>query len=474
MASEPTKPTWRLRPGEQRALLVLGDLLMAALALLAGIYFWFAGDAWLKKFSLEFFRLRVQYWFYLLPGAWMLLLIEIYDLHRAANWSRTLRAVTVAGLMGGLAYLLIYFTSDEPGRINRRAVAVFFVLAMVLTLIWRWIYIRLITSQGNQRRVLVVGAGGNGHTLAEIYKSIRPAPFILVAYIDDDPEKLGKDVEGFRILGGSDKLLRFIDEMNITDIVVSITGEMQGLTFQTLLDVQERGIEIIRMPTLYEELMGRVPIHHLESDWIIRSFVDEARSGSFFEIGKRVLDIIGSIVGLLILAVLLPFLTIAIFIDSGWPIFYWQERLGRGGREFKIIKFRTMRQDAEKEGKPQMAGENDPRITRVGNFMRITRLDEVPQFWNVLRGEMSIVGPRAERAQWVATFQQEIPFYRARLLVKPGITGWAQINYGYAATVEDTSVKLEYDLYYIKHRSVAMDLVIILRTVSTVLGRKGR
>ena len=474
MTSETTKPTWRLRPNEQRALLVFGDLLMAALALLAGLYFWFAGDAWLKKFSLEFFRLRVQYWFYLLPGAWMLLLIEIYDLHRAANWRRTLRAVLVAGLVGGIAYLLIYFASDEPGRVNRRAIAVFIVMAMLLTLLWRWIYIRLITSQGNQRRVLVVGAGGNGNTLAQIYKSLHPPPFILVAFIDDDPDKLGKDVEGFRILGGSDKLLRFIDEMNITDLIVSITGEMQGETFQTLLDVQEKGIEIIRMATLYEELLGRVPIHHLESDWIIRSFVDEARSSTFFEISKRFLDIGVSLVGLLILATLMPILAIIIIIDSGWPIFYRQERLGRGGREFKIIKLRTMHQDAEKEGKPQMAGENDPRITRVGNFLRVSRLDETPQFWNVLRGEMSIVGPRAERAQWVATFQKQIPFYRARLLAKPGITGWAQINYGYASTVEDTSVKLEYDLYYIKHRSIGMDIVIILRTVGTVLGRQGR
>jgi len=469
-----TKPTWRLRASERRALLILGDLLMAAVALLVGIYFWFAGDAWLTEFSLEFFRLRVDYWYYLLPVAWMILLIDVYDLHRAANWNRTLRAVMVAGLVGGIAYLLIYFTADEPGRINRRAIAVFIVLAMLLTILWRWIYIRLITSQGIQRRVLVVGAGGNGRTLAEIYKTIIPAPFNLVAYIDDDPEKQGKEMEGFRILGGSDKLLRFVEEMNINDLVVSITGEMMGETFQTLLDVQERGVEITRMATLYEELLGRVPIHHLESDWIIRSFVDEVRSGSFFEIGKRLLDIVGSIIGLLILLILLPFLTIAILVDSGWPIFYWQERLGRGGRSFNIVKFRTMRQDAEKEGKPQMAGENDPRVTRVGNFMRATRLDEIPQFWNVLRGEMSIVGPRAERAQWVATFQQEIPFYRARLLVKPGITGWAQINYGYAATVEDTAVKLEYDLYYIKHRSVIMDLVIILRTVGTVLGRKGR
>jgi exopolysaccharide biosynthesis polyprenyl glycosylphosphotransferase len=249
---------------------------------------------------------------------------------------------------------------------------------------------------------------------------------------------------------------------------------MFGGTFQTLLDTQENGTEITRMPILYEELLGRVPIHHLESDWVIRSFVDETRSGGLYELGKRVLDIIGSIAGLAIFLVLFPFIGLAILIESGLPVLYWQERLGRGGKEFKIVKFRTMYQDAEKDGKAQMAGERDPRITRVGNFLRATRLDEWPQFWNVLHGEMSLVGPRAERAQWVATFQEEIPFYRARLLVQPGITGWAQINYGYAATVEDTSVKLEYDLYYIKHRSILMDIGILLQTVGTVFGRRGR
>ena len=196
--------------------------------------------------------------------------------------------------------------------------------------------------------------------------------------------------------------------------------------------------------------------------------------GGFFELGKRLLDIIGAIVGIGIFLVLFPFIGLVIAIESGLPILYWQERLGRGGREFKIVKFRTMVRDAEKDGKAQMAGEKDPRVTRVGNFLRITRLDEWPQFLNVLHGEMSLVGPRAERAEWVATFQEEIPFYRARLLVKPGITGWAQINYGYAANVEDTSVKLEYDLYYIKHRSVWTDLGIIVRTFSTMLERKGR
>src|SRR5258706_6502716 len=472
MASEP-KPTLRLRPGEHRTILIIGDLLVGILSIVGGVYFWAIRDGWLT-FSVDFFRLRVPYWFYLLPLAWMFLLVDLYDAHRAANWQRTTRGVTVAGMWCGLVYLLIYFASDDPGLINRRGVAGFLILAILLPLLWRRFYIRLSQSRWFLRSVLSIGGGVNGHPLAQIYRNIAPAPFTLVGFIDDDPQKLGERCEGFRVLGDSSHLLDIVDKFNVTDLIVAITGEMLGSTFQILLDAQETGMEIARMQTIYEELLGRVPIHHRESDWVLRSFVDESRSGGLFEVGKRLLDVIGSIVGLAIFLVLFPFIGLAILIESGLPILYWQERLGRGGKEFKIVKFRTMVQDAEKDGKAQMAGEKDPRVTRVGNFLRATRLDEWPQFLNVLQGKMSLVGPRAERAEWVATFQEEIPFYRTRLLVKPGISGWAQINYGYAASVEDTSVKLEYDLYYIKHRSMLMDMAIILRTVGTMLERRGR
>jgi exopolysaccharide biosynthesis polyprenyl glycosylphosphotransferase len=473
MASEIiTKPVIRLRPGEQRALLFFGDLLMATLAVLVGVYLWSIGDQWIN-FSLDFFRLRVPWWFYGIPLAWMLMLLDIYELHRAANWRRTVRAISLAAIVGMIIYALIYFTSN-PGELNRRGVAGFLVAAYLLTLSWRWVYIRLYTNPSFLRRFLIVGAGENGKTMVQIYRMINPPPFKLLGFIDDDEQKIHTEIEGLRVLTSSKQLLTLADQLNVTDIIVAITGEMRGETFQTLLDAQERGIEITRMPIMYEELLGRVPIHHLESDWVIRSFVDEARSGGFYELGKRTLDLIGGIVGTLIFITILPFISLATLIDSGWPIFYSQERLGRGGKPYMMIKFRTMTQDAEKDGQAQMAGQNDPRITRVGNFLRATRLDEFPQFINVLRGEMSIVGPRAERDSWVATFQKEIPFYRARLLVKPGITGWAQVNYGYASTVEDTGVKLEYDLYYIKHRSILMDLLIILRTFSTVISRKGR
>jgi len=170
----------------------------------------------------------------------------------------------------------------------------------------------------------------------------------------------------------------------------------------------------------------------------------------------------------------LPFLALAIYIDSGLPIFYSQPRLGRGRRIFTIYKFRSMRRRTEKLSDDQTTAENDPRVTRVGKFLRKTRLDELPQFWNVLRGDMSLVGPRAEVPKLVEAYQKQVPFYRARLLVKPGLAGWAQINYGYASTIEETSIKLEYDLYYIKHRTLSMDFQIILRTIGTVLRRTGR
>jgi lipopolysaccharide/colanic/teichoic acid biosynthesis glycosyltransferase len=241
-----------------------------------------------------------------------------------------------------------------------------------------------------------------------------------------------------------------------------------------LLDAQEAGAEIVRMPKVYEELMGRVPILLLEANWILTSFVDELRVSGFYLLGKRLMDILGGLVGSAIMLLLLPFIALATLIDDGLPIFYAQTRLGRGGTTYRIIKFRTMRRDAEADGKPRWAREDDERATRVGRILRKTHIDELPQFLNVLRGEMSLVGPRAERPELVEYFQNYIPFYRARLLVKPGITGWAQINFGYASSIDETIVKLEYDLYYIKHRSMSMDLLILLRTPATVFGFRGR
>jgi exopolysaccharide biosynthesis polyprenyl glycosylphosphotransferase len=474
--SSDTKPAGiRLRPSEQRAILLGGDVLAALCAVYIALRYWAYLDVALgRQFSSEFLSARVDWWFYLLPIGWLLMLVDLYDFHRARNWRVTLRGIAIAAVGGLIFYALVYLFTRNSYALPRQGVGAFLVSASVLTLLWRLVYIRLFTASELLRRVIIIGAGAAGSTLVQASRKVLPPPFNLVGFIDDDRAKIGYKVENIPVLAGSEKLLKIIDQQRITDLIVAINGEIRGDTFQKILDAQENGIEISRMATIYEELLGRVPIEHLESDWIIRSFVDDARTNGFYEVGKRVIDIVGALVGLSILAMIIPLVALLTALDSGFPVFYSQIRLGRGGNPYKIIKFRTMRQDAESDGKARPASHNDPRITRVGNILRKTRIDEFPQFLNVLRGEMSIVGPRSERPQLVEHYQKQVPFYRARLLVKPGITGWAQVNFGYVSTVEDTITKLEYDLYYIKHRSVAMDLLIILRTIGTVLGFRGR
>jgi len=470
--SHPRSNSWRVRPREQRTILLIGDLFVSVLALFGGLYFWGQKYDWLK-FSLDFLKQRVELWFYLLPFIWMIFLVELYDLHRAKNLRQTAGGIALAALAGLLLYALVYLISPQ-GSLPRLGIGFFLVFASVLTFLWRLAFIQIFTSQAFLRRVLVIGAGKAGETIAQAYKDLRSQPFLLVGFTDDDPQKIGKTLDGFPILAGNDHLLETIGAQAITEIIVAISGRMLGGTFQAILDAQEAGVEVVRMPAVYEELLGRVPIHHLESDWLIRSFVDEASVGGFYEMTKRLLDILISLVGLIICILLTPLTAILILVDSGFPITYKQIRSGKGNKNYHIYKFRTMIQNAEKDGKAQAAEENDSRITRTGVLLRRTHIDELPQFWNVLHGEMSVVGPRAERPELIDKYQKEIPFYRARLLVKPGITGWAQVNHGYSSTTAETIVKIEYDLYYIKHRNLLMDFLIIFRTMTQVIGFRGR
>ncbi len=458
---------WRVRAREKRSILFTGDLLVAFLALGLALYLWSLRDDW----ALTFWRERVEWWYYIIPFAWLILLLNLYDPHRVNSVRVTIRGIVAAALMGGLIYAVVYLLVE--GNQARIGVGFFLALASILTLAWRLVYIRIFSSPALQRRVLILGAGKAGETLLDAYHSLNPRPFQLVGFIDDDPRKAGKQIRGYPILSASDHLNEVVEREDVSDLVIAVSGEMRGRTFQTVLDVQEHGVEIIPMAVLYEELLGRVPVHHLESEWLIRSFVIEARTGMFYEFLKRLVDIFGALVGLAFLVLIFPFVALGTALDSGLPILYSQVRSGRGGRSYVVSKFRTMHQDAEKDG-VRLTLDKDERITRLGNFLRRTHLDEFPQFWNVLRGEMSLVGPRAERPEWVEQFEKQIPFYRARLLVRPGVTGWAQVNYAYYVTVEEMAVKLEYDLYYIKHRNLLMDLAILLRTIGQVFGLRGR
>lgn len=467
----PISARWRLHPRERRNLLILVDFLMAELALLISIYVWSYADKY-QSFSLSFVT-HLPGWFFFLPFVWLLLMARLYDEHTARDRGQTIRNIAFSALVGLGFYMVFYFTS-EPNSLPRISVASFIVSAFILTLFWRLLYIRVFTAPQFMRRMLLVGAGDTGKIMLQIINQHKPRPYILVGIIDDDPQKIGTMIEGYEVFGGYDRLLQAICEHQITDLIVAISGQMQGGMFQSLLDAREVGTEIIRMPVAYEELLHRVPIRYLETEWILRSFVDRARSETFSEMMKRGLDILGGLIGLLLYIILFPFVAIAILLESGRPILYKQVRMGRGGQLYNIYKFRTMRQDAEADGQPQWAEENDRRATKVGLLLRKTHIDEIPQFFNVVHGEMSLVGPRAERPELVEWFQKHVPFYRARLLVRPGMTGWAQVNQQYASTIDETIEKLEYDLFYIMHRNFGMDLRIIFLTPTLILRLRGR
>lgn len=463
---------FRLKPSEQRFILVLGDFLAASIALLVALYVWASGDSW-YRFSVEFLKYRAPAWFYLLPFIWLFLLVDTYDTQKSANLRQTLRGIGLVFLGSVIVYLVIYF-AVEPNSLPRLGVAVFTVAATLLTLLWRLIYIRTFTSVSRQQRVLIVGAGKAGSALVGVISELDPPPFKLIGLIDDDPAKLGTNILAAPILGNHESMAEIIANQGITDLILAISNEMNHGMFQSILTAQEDGINLTTMTETYENLSGRVPIDLLESDWVIRAFLDRAPTGGFYRIAKRLMDLGLAFIGLIGLAILFPLLALIIFIDSGRPIIFTQKRLGKGGKPYSILKFRTMKSKSDMEKEALVTANNDPRITRIGKFLRKAHLDELPQIINVLRGEMSFVGPRSERVELVRVFQMEVPFYRARMLVKPGITGWAQIHQAYAETIEETAVKLQYDLYYIEHASVLMDINILLRTVGSVLGFKGR
>jgi sugar transferase (PEP-CTERM system associated) len=254
-------------------------------------------------------------------------------------------------------------------------------------------------------------------------------------------------------------------------IVVAIEERRGKLPVDLLLSLKNRGVQVQDGNDVYESITGKVPIESIRLSWLL--FAPGSHASRLFLFYKRLTSVVISIIGLLLTLPLLPFVALAIKLSSRGQVLYSQSRVGRDGVVFRCYKFRTMRADAEADTGPTWAQDDDPRITRVGKFLRKTRMDEIPQLWNVLRGDMSLVGPRPERPEFVEGLNQEIPYYHLRHSVRPGITGWAQILYKYGSTVEDAKEKLRYDLYYIKNASVGLDLLILFNTIKIVLLGRG-
>lgn len=414
-------------------------------------------------------------WHGVLTGVWVLvaLLLDSYDLRRAAR----LRAGTAMGAVTGLATALIYLLIPyvtPPLPASRSALLIFLAAMVGPVAAWRAFYAVALVGPALRRRALVVGAGWAGRTIVDAVRQHAAAEYDLVGFVDDDPAKRGTVIAGLPVLGCGGDLPKLREQTGATEIILAITqpDRIHPGLFQEILDSHEYGMQVTPMPVLFEQLTGRVPVEHAGRNLSVVLPLNRVPS-RLHSAAKRVADLVIGAVGVLVTGVMLPAVWLALQIESPGPVFYRQARVGRSGRIFELIKFRTMVPDAEATG-PRWADEHDRRVTRVGRWLRRLHLDEVPQAINILRGDLSFVGPRPERPEFVADLARHIPFYRARHAVRPGVTGWAQVNYRYGASVEDALVKLQYDLYYIKYQSLWLDLLILTRTIAHVLTLKGR
>lgn len=320
-----------------------------------------------------------------------------------------------------------------------------------------------------RRRVVVVGANTTGYEMVEALRRHDGMTYEFLGFFDDEPalETVGNLSPRPSVRPTSD-LSRVNDEIGIDQIVMA-NPLQTGPLMHSLSLCHERGVQITPMFALYQDLTGRVPVSHLGDSSYVALHANVKSTARTYSVVKRGLDILMALLVLVLTAPVMPLVALAIKLDSPGPVFFRQTRVGRGGRPFRIVKFRSMRANAEAMTGAVWAYDGDKRITRVGRFLRKSRLDELPQLWNVFVGDMSFVGPRPERPEFDEELEREIPFYRARRAVRPGLTGWAQVNYGYGSTLLDALRKVEYDLYYIKNESLYLDLLILLRTVAVVL-----
>lgn len=373
-------------------------------------------------------------------------------------------------LLGWVAMALIFYVA--PGLfLGRGAFGLAFVFGIVGTAVARFIFYRVVDQEALQRRVLVLGTGTRA---AEVGRLLRQNPsghkFRLVGYLPHSNEHHG--VDSALIIPGRQPLLAVVHRYAVDEVVVGVRERRNGnLSMPDLLECKLEGVAITDLSTFFERETGHVQLDCLNPSWMV--FSDGFRRGSYKNVIKRLFDVAVSLVLLVSTLPVMITTAILIWLESGGPILYRQERIGECGHLFKILKFRSMRQDAERGGVPQWAKQGDARVTRVGRVIRLLRIDELPQIFNVLRGDMSFVGPRPERPYFVAELSKKIPHYLNRHTVKPGITGWAQIRYPYGASTEDAIKKLQYDLYYAKNHSLFLDLIILFQTAQVVLFGKG-
>jgi sugar transferase (PEP-CTERM system associated) len=382
-----------------------------------------------------------------------------------------LRLIQALGL-AWIALALVFYVAPQA-MLGRGVALISLPLALMFMVGWRVSIHWLLGHPNVGERILIVGSGDAAVEIAREVLDRRDAGFRIVGFVDNRPELVGESIINPRVIGLTSDLAQIVRREDIDRIIVA-QGERRGqFPTRELLDLSLGGaVAIEEGASFYERVTGRVHLNMLRPSWLI--FSGRGRQARFSGVARALLHRGVALVGGLVSLPIALLTALLIKLESPGPALYKQERVGKNGRPFTIMKFRSMRIDAEKDG-PVWAATGDDRTTRTGRIIRKIRVDEIPQFWNILKGEMNFVGPRPERPHFVQQLAQEIPFYEQRHLIPPGLTGWAQIKYPYGASIEDARQKLQYDLFYIKNQSLMLDAVILFETVKTILfGRGGR
>ncbi|WP_310378244.1 exopolysaccharide biosynthesis polyprenyl glycosylphosphotransferase [Flavobacterium sp.] len=452
---------------ERKILLRIFDVVFVLLALyFIGSYFHLQ---YLYETSVHFqYALIVAFYINILGTVF-----EMYDLQSASNQFQIIKNTLITSVLTVLLYLLTpIFSAELPSQ--RLEIMLFYLTLSFALLIWRIFYVQFLASNRFVQNVLLVCDKEQIEELILGLENVDPH-YKIIAYVNSDSsENEGFEYHFVKNIKLQD-LIPYVNENNIFEIVIASqkTEDITVDLYQKLLYLLENGNTIREYTQVYEEKTQRIPVQYITRDFYKFFPFSRSNNNQIYLGAIKFFELLISILGLSFGIVLLPFILIGNFIGNRGMLFYTQDRVGKNGALFKIFKFRTMVQNAEPNG-AAFSTSNDRRITPFGKFLRRTRIDEIPQFVNIIKGDMAVIGPRPERPFFVKEIAEIMPFYETRHVIKPGLTGWAQVNYSYGESLEDSLVKLQYDLYYIKHRSVFLDLNITIKTISTVLFYRGQ
>ena len=393
---------------------------------------------------------------------------DVYEFGITAD-RRELLARILKALGGSLMILAALYFQFPKLVIGHGVVSMAALLAVALVIGWRLAFVWMAKSLAPRKRLLIIGTSPTAISFARELEGRDELGVEIVGFVDPDASASGTSAAC--VIGSIEDIPAIVRARSVDRVIVSLADARGKLPMSTLLQMKLDGVTFDHLASVYEEYTGKIAVENLRPSWLI--FADGFRKSRGHAIVKRVTDVCFAAAALIVLFPVLLLVALAVRLTSQGPILYHQRRVGQNGQLFYVHKFRSMLADAEATTGAVWAKKGDARITPLGGFMRRSRLDELPQLWNILCGHMSVVGPRPERPEFVGALRQQIPFYAQRHVVKPGLTGWAQVRYTYGASVEDAMEKLQYDLFYIKHMSIALDVLIMLATVKTVLLRKG-